>query len=668
MPRRYGWVLAIALVLVWGGPRLGGQNEAPRPRRNVIIFVADGLRHNSVDEHDMPTLAALRADGVDFRNSYSVYPTFTMANAAAIATGHKPGDTGVFSNTIWDGYATFATGNFNRSPGTPTPFLENDQVLGDLDDRYGGNLLGEETLLASARAHGYNTATIGKLGPTTLQDVAAVSPAGRDFPTALDSIFIDDATGTSAGTPLAQNLRARIEKAGLAPEAPTRSNGYGATSAYNNGFSGSSTRAGTLLPNVVQQQWFADVATRVVLPLFEADSGKPFVLLFWSRDPDGTQHNQGDSLGMLFPGINGPTSHLALRNADRNLKQLLGWLDEHPAIKANTDVLVTSDHGFATIGRRELDRTGKTSTAESAQHAYLDANGNVDAKRGTLPTGFLAIDLAADLHMNLFDPGRRVVDGGRAPFRRVRLTSDTWEHPASGNGLIGADVEKLDGSDARVIVAANGGSDLVYVPDGNPEMVRTVVDRVLGYDYVGAVFLDDKFGLVPGTLPLSAIGLVGRTALPRPTLVVSFKVFYLNPDDLQTAIQVSDTVFQEGQGYHGGFGREQTYNTMAAIGPDFKEHFVDTAPVGNADIAPTLAHILGFERPAKGSLVGRVAREALRGGPDAPAAKMSSWASPAFARGQTVLFYQELDGQRYAEAACLLPRGPQADSVAACRR
>ncbi len=23
---------------------------------------------------------------------------------------------------------------------------------------------------------------------------------------------------------------------------------------------------------------------------------KPFVLVFWSRDPDGTQHNQGDSL------------------------------------------------------------------------------------------------------------------------------------------------------------------------------------------------------------------------------------------------------------------------------------------------------------------------------------------------------------------------------------
>jgi len=32
---------------------------------------------------------------------------------------------------------------------------------------------------------------------------------------------------------------------------------------------------------------------------------KPFVLVFWSRDPDGTQHNHGDS-SHLTPGINGP--------------------------------------------------------------------------------------------------------------------------------------------------------------------------------------------------------------------------------------------------------------------------------------------------------------------------------------------------------------------------
>ncbi len=61
--------------------------------------------------------------------------------------------------------------------------------------------------------------------------------------------------------------------------------------------------------------------TKAVLPTFK-DRNKPFVMVFWSRDPDGTQHNQGDSLMRLIPGINGPTSLAAIRNADNNLAQI----------------------------------------------------------------------------------------------------------------------------------------------------------------------------------------------------------------------------------------------------------------------------------------------------------------------------------------------------------
>ena len=55
---------------------------------------------------------------------------------------------------------------------------------------------------------------------------------------------------------------------------------------------------------------------------------KPFVLVFWSRDPDGTQHNQGDSLNALVPGINGPTSLAAIRNADDDLARIRSTLSE----------------------------------------------------------------------------------------------------------------------------------------------------------------------------------------------------------------------------------------------------------------------------------------------------------------------------------------------------
>ena len=45
--------------------------------RNVIIFVADGLRSHSVTPETAPALAAVRAQGVDFQNSHSLYPTVT---------------------------------------------------------------------------------------------------------------------------------------------------------------------------------------------------------------------------------------------------------------------------------------------------------------------------------------------------------------------------------------------------------------------------------------------------------------------------------------------------------------------------------------------------------------------------------------------------------------
>src|ERR1700761_3732391 len=115
---------------------------SPTSRRNLIIFIADGLRHDSVNATDAPTLLALRQRGVHFSNSHSLFPTLTTPNASAIATGHYLGDTGDFSNTEYVGYPTFNHGDFGKAPGSPTPFLENDSVLGDLDDHAAnGNFL-----------------------------------------------------------------------------------------------------------------------------------------------------------------------------------------------------------------------------------------------------------------------------------------------------------------------------------------------------------------------------------------------------------------------------------------------------------------------------------------------------------------------------------------------
>ena len=664
-------VLFVVIPLILCISSLEGQ-ETNSKHRNVIIFVADGLRYGSVNPNDTPTLYAIRTQGVHFENSHSLFPTVTTANASAIATGHRFGDTGDFGNGLYVGFQTFDTGNFRRShPGTTMPFIENDEVLADLDGHEHGNYLNEATLLEIARQNGYNTASIGKVGPTAIQDVAQINPAKGDYPqpSLPATVIIDDNTNydphdpakrSPSSIPLPASVVDRLLKTGIPTAAPGRDNGYPPKSAYDNGYSGDASHPGTLAANVTQQRWFAEVITRALLPMF-VDSGKPFVLLFWSRDPDASQHDEGDSLNRLEPGINGITSTAGVRNADHSLAEIMHWLDAHPAVKANTDIFVTSDHGFATASRHEIGRNDKVTNSEAAKHLYYDAAGQLDTPEGFLPNGFLAIDLAVALHTKLWDPDSPSADGSAMPYKQVQLDTtgephaNQWQRPRSGNGFLGDAVHQPNGSDALAIVAGDGGSDLIYVPGKNAETVQRIVKALLGFDYMDAIFVDDQYGKIPGTLPLSTIDLVGTALLPRPAIVVGFKVFYLTPGNLMQGIQVSDSGLQEGQGNHGGFGRECTWNNMAAIGPDFKKGYDDKAPVANSDIAPTLAEILGLKLPSNGKLQGRVIEEALAGKPDGPAPQVTPVVSdPDPDHGlRTVMFIQKFGGQKYFDAACM---------------
>src|ERR1700691_5776210 len=136
---------------------LAGAAFAAQPH-NLILFVPDGLRALMVTPENAPVMAALRDEGVDFTNPHSLFPTFTTANASAMATGHYLGDTGDFSNTIYTGFPVPGAGE------SLTPFLESDPVLGDVDEHFEGDYLDEVTILKAARAEGFSTATVGKLG------------------------------------------------------------------------------------------------------------------------------------------------------------------------------------------------------------------------------------------------------------------------------------------------------------------------------------------------------------------------------------------------------------------------------------------------------------------------------------------------------------------------
>src|SRR5262249_47348007 len=258
--------------------------------------------------------------------------------AAAMSTGHYLGDTGVFSNTIYTRLPIAAAGT------AVTPFIENDKVLGELDRRFDGNFLNETTLLELARAAGFGTAAIGKVGPTLVFD--------HTERTGEATIVFDDATGSDSGIPLSKAVAEALAAAGLPAAAPSR----GA-----NGQAGNMSAPGTSVANVAQQRYFADVTPKVVLPMLKARN-KPFVLGFWSRDPDGSQHNQGDSLGKLTPGINGPTSLAAIRNADDNLAAIRSALAEL-GLSKTTNIVVAADHGFSTISKES-----RTSPAARARY------------------------------------------------------------------------------------------------------------------------------------------------------------------------------------------------------------------------------------------------------------------------------------------------------------
>jgi Type I phosphodiesterase / nucleotide pyrophosphatase len=596
-------VLAAAAAFLLAANALAGSPH------NLILFVPDGLRSGIVDASTAPTMTRLREEGVNFGNSHSLFPTFTTANASAFATGHLLGDTGDYSNAIY---------TLLPFQGSVTPFLENDVILRELNRHLGGNYLNEPSIIATAAAlpepNQIATALIGKLGPVAIFDPTALDGTG--------TLIVDDNTGQPGnGIPISEGWRKLIEDSKIKPVyAPSRS---------DNGI------PGTFIANLAQQQYFLEMTLKVVLPRFK-EIGKPFVLVYWSRDPDGSQHTQGDG------GINGPTSLTAIRTADGALAaieqtlKVLGLYD-------TTNIIVASDHGFSTIAK--------------------------DSENGSreLPTGFLAVDLAAalrkeDSNIQLYDP-----DNDNKPIDPVNA------HPSKGNGLIGTDPKF-----PQVVIAVNGGSDLVYLPALGPEgplaegenippreqrrikklgerIVRVLLDR----DYVSGLFVDEhKLGKIAGSLTLQDIGLRGQAKTSQPTIVVNFRSYTTascdRPDPLLCARDVSDTTLPIGGGMHGSFSRADTWNFMAARGPDFRTHYVDELPASNADIGITIAQLLQLQLTPKGKLSGRVLTESFRGHERDPLPRIeyvTQESDPSTNGWKTILRKQSVGGYTYYDTA-----------------
>jgi arylsulfatase A-like enzyme len=595
--QRFAFALLLSLAMAL--PAQAG------PKRNVVVFVADGLRYSSVTPETAPTMAKIRREGVDFSNSHAVYPTLTTANASAIATGHYLGDTGNYANTL------YLNAPIQCRPGQSAKiiFVEDDCVLRQVKEQLGNGYIGQTTLLQAARAAGYNTVLVGKRGPLAIQYLAALDSKNEDVNGPL-GVFIDESTNhptnhdgsPTMSTMLGGQLAADIAKA-TGVEAPPE----------------------TTSPNLTQQAYHLSATTQVIIPGLKK-AAKPFVMLYWSRDPDVTQHNSRESSGKLNPGINGFDGRAAIRNADDDLRGILEALKKW-GLAANTDVFVIADHGFSTIAR-----------------GIPAPNGSVEQ---TLSSGFLAMDIAKWLGgQNLYDPDKN----------NALIDPAAGTRPVYGSALIGPS------PDAPVaMVAANGATDFIYVPAG-PDARATakrIYDGLIAQPYVGALFVNDDIlkGGNPkdfaGSLPMSAVNLIGSASVPRPSIVVAFRTFVIKGCKLgeqMCAAEIVDTNAPVGQGMHGSFSRADTRNFMAAIGPDFKSRFVDKAPVGNVDVAPTLAHLLGVKLAGPGTLKGRVVVEALRGGKMPKVVRRTIVSAPAANGVRTVVNTQAVGSTRYFDA------------------
>ena len=118
---------------------------------HVVLVVWDGLRPDSVNGTNTPTLAKLAREGVFFANHHAVYVSSTEVNGVTLATGAYPARTGILANreyrTAIDPLKSVA--------------IESPETIRKADELTTGHYLGLPTLPEILRAAGRTVAVVG---------------------------------------------------------------------------------------------------------------------------------------------------------------------------------------------------------------------------------------------------------------------------------------------------------------------------------------------------------------------------------------------------------------------------------------------------------------------------------------------------------------------------
>ncbi|WP_370663516.1 alkaline phosphatase family protein [Massilia rhizosphaerae] len=635
--------LALAILLAACGSDNGGtttaattpngdsSSAAPAPAATrTIVMVWDGLRPDSVNATDTPNLYALRQSGVNFSDNHSTYPTFTMMNSSSFATGSFPKTSGFYGNTFWtppqgsNNAIPAGTGAGGAAQDYQDPvFTEDYQVLTTLNDYYGGQLLLVKSLFATAQAANLTTAIVGKSGAAYLQDLGkggvfldenTVQPRslvtelqGAGF--ALPANVVKNYSGSDAVTLAAGNGN------------PTGRAGYVTfnTTAYDPdgkiaiaARDSSDTTQGA--PEDAANKYMMSVFTQYILP-----QKKPMLSLIWFRTPDNVEHGYGPGSANMKAG---------LRSQDARLGELIAALRAN-GMDSTTNIVVVSDHGHSSVSGPVSAYPLRAITASTT----IPSGGVSGAAIGAVdPNGYsFSGDVrSADL---LTYRGFAAYDGsGCSTSAMYGLTADgkpviPVKVDATGSlcGSANAKYQAISASLAKpvasfkvpapgslpangIVVAANGGSDYFYVPGHDAATVQKLVKVLQQREEYGAIFVDSRYGSIPGTLMMSQVNLENakRQNNGQPDVVVSFNWDYNTSVQGMPGIEFESAGGQRGM--HGSFGISDVHNTLIANGPSFLANKVVTTPSGNVDVAPTVAYLLGLSMPQAD---GRVLNEGL---------------------------------------------------------
>jgi hypothetical protein len=463
-------------------------------------------------------------------------------------------------------------------------------VVEAVRESYQGKSTLVSTMLETAQAKGLTTAAIGKFGAAFIQDYRRGGFI-LDEDAAMPLSFAKELQ--QAGYALPRNTVNAYDPGALAlanangdPTAPI------AIQRLKDGQTANPLdRTGALSRRGFT--YLTDVFVNHILP-----NKKPDLTIFWSKEPDATTHAYGPG---TYNSIDATRMNDEILGKVMDKIGQLGW-------SQTTDIIITPDHNHSTVSgdlsqyplRRIIDGdvgspdsngysvSGFVRTAELLTRDGIKAYDGAGCRDVPTLSGILSD--GAHLHASKSDTDGSVC--GKAQTYTSRSYVAPKPLPAGS-----------------VVVAANAGSDYLFVPDGNFDTVKAAVISLQSRMQFGAIFVSDKYGEIPGTLPMSLINTENKVRGRSPDIIVSFSF-----DETAVVAGRRGTGYASSinrRGDHGSFSPTDVHISLMAHGPAFKSGFFDTLPTANVDLAPTVARILNFSMP---DVQGRVLEEALEGG------------------------------------------------------